>query len=48
MLPVLLIVDDEKSTRDALRLALEDDYEVYAVSNGRAARELMDSEPIDI
>ena len=48
MLPVLLIVDDEKSTRDALRLALEDDYEVYAVSNGRAARELMDSEPVDI
>ncbi len=48
MLPVLLIVDDEKSTRDALRLALEDDYEVYAVSNGKAACSLMDSEPVDI
>ncbi|MBR5894124.1 MAG: sigma-54-dependent Fis family transcriptional regulator [Akkermansia sp.] len=48
MLPVLLIVDDEKSTRDALRLALEDDYEVYAAANGKAARALMESEPIDI
>ena len=48
MLPLLLIVDDEKSTRDALRLALEDDYEVYAVADGKAARALMDSEPVDI
>ena len=48
MLPVLLIVDDEKSTRDALSLALEDDYEVYAAANGKAARALLDSEPVDI
>lgn len=48
MLPVLLIVDDEKSTRDALSLALEDDYEVYAAANGRAARSIMESEPVDI
>ena len=48
MLPILLIVDDEKSTRDALRLALEDDYEVYAAANGKAARALMESEPVDI
>lgn len=48
MLPVLLIVDDEKSTRDALRLALEDDYEVYAAANGKAARAIMESEPVDI
>lgn len=48
MKPVLLIVDDEKSTRDALSLALEDDYELFAVSNGSAARALLQSEPIDI
>ncbi len=48
MLPLLLIVDDEKSTRDALALALEDEYEVFAVSHGAAARSIMESEPIDI
>ncbi len=48
MLPILLIVDDEKSTRDALSAALEDDYEVYAAANGRAARAIMESEPVDI
>ena len=29
MTPNLLIVDDEKPTRDVLRAALEDRYEVY-------------------
>ncbi len=48
MLPILLIVDDEKSTRDALSAALEDDYEVYAAANGKAARAIMESEPVDI
>ncbi len=48
MLPVLLIVDDEKSTRDALSAALEDEYEVYAAANGRAARAILESEPVDL
>lgn len=48
MLPVLLIVDDEKSTRDALCMALEDDYEVFAAGNGKAARAIMETEPVDI
>lgn len=48
MLPVLLIVDDEKSTRDVLSAALEDDYEVYAAANGKAARAILESEPVDI
>ncbi len=48
MLPILLIVDDEKSTRDVLTLALSDDYEVFAASNGQAARAIMESEPVDI
>ncbi len=48
MLPILLIVDDEKHTRDALCAALEDDYEVFAAANGKAARAIMESEPVDI
>ncbi len=48
MLPILLIVDDEKPTRDALCAALEEDYEVYAAANGRAARAILESEPVDL
>lgn len=48
MRPILLIVDDEKSTRDVLSQALEDDYEVYAAANGKAARAIMESEPVDL
>ncbi len=48
MLPILLIVDDEKATRDALCAALEDDYEVFAAANGKAARAIMETEPVDI
>lgn len=48
MKPVLLIVDDEKSARDALSFALEDDYEVYAAANGKAARAILESEPVDL
>ena len=36
MKPVLLIVDDEKSTRTVLSAALEDSYEVFAAANGKA------------
>ena len=31
-MPVLLIVDDEKPTRDALRMGFQDDYEVYTAA----------------
>ena len=48
MKPVLLIVDDEKSTRTALCAALEDDYEVYPAANGKAARAILETEPVDI
>lgn len=48
MKPVLLIVDDEKSTRTVLSSALEDSYEVFAAANGKAARAIMESEPVDI
>lgn len=48
MKPVLLIVDDEKSTRSVLCSALEDAYEVYPAANGKAARAILDSEPVDL
>ena len=48
MKPLLLIVDDERATRQLLAQALEEEYEVYAAANGSAARAILDSEPIDI
>ena len=48
MKPVLLIVDEEKSTRTALCAALEDDYEVYPAANGKAARAILETEPVDL
>lgn len=47
-MPILLIVDDEKPTRDALRLALEDHYEIYLAANLEQAKAILESEPIDI
>ena len=46
--PSLLIVDDEKTQREGLRAALEDDYEVYLADSAAAARELLDSESFDV
>lgn len=48
MKPVLLIVDDERATRSLLSQALEDGYEVYAAATGKAARAILDSEPVDL
>ena len=48
MKPVLLIVDDERATRSLLSQALEDNYEVYAAANGKTARAILDSEPVDL
>ena len=48
MKPVLLIVDDEKGTRQTLAAALEDGYEVYPAGNAKAARAILESEPVDL
>jgi DNA-binding NtrC family response regulator len=37
--PTVLIVDDEKHTREGLRLTLEDDFDVYVASNAAEALE---------
>ncbi|MGB0370119.1 MAG: sigma-54-dependent transcriptional regulator [Opitutales bacterium] len=44
----LLIVDDEKHTREGLGLALEDKYEVFLAGNAQEAFNLMDSEEFDV
>jgi two-component system, NtrC family, response regulator AtoC len=46
--PTLLIVDDEKPTRDGLRAALEDRYEVYLAEDAKMAMELLERENFDV
>lgn len=44
----ILIVDDEKNTRDGLRDALEDDFEVYVAPDIAGALAAMDADPPDV
>lgn len=44
----VLVVDDEKHTRDGLRLSLEDDFDVYAASNAAEALEFLRHDSIDV
>ncbi len=44
----LLIVDDEKSTRDGLRMALEDHFDCYVAADIKEAMGLLRSEPVDL
>src|SRR6478736_7403478 len=46
--PTLLIVDDEKTTRDGLRAALEERYDVYVAEDAKAAMELLERENFDV
>ncbi|HEY1120288.1 MAG TPA: sigma-54 dependent transcriptional regulator [Haloferula sp.] len=46
--PTLLIADDEKATRDGLRSALEEEFEVYTASNVTEAMNVLKAEPIDL
>jgi DNA-binding NtrC family response regulator len=46
--PTLLIVDDEKPTRDGLRAALEERYDVYVADDAKSAMELLESENFDV
>ncbi|MGJ8654877.1 MAG: sigma-54-dependent transcriptional regulator [Akkermansiaceae bacterium] len=45
---VVLIVDDEKSTRDGLRLALEESFDCYVASDIREAMNILKSEKVDL
>ncbi len=46
--PMLLIVDDEKPTREGLRAALEDRYDVYIAEDAAAAFTLLEQEHFDV
>ncbi len=46
--PTLLIVDDEKPTREGLRAALEDRFDVYVAADAGAALELLEQETFDV
>ena len=48
MLPTLLIVDDERPTRDGLRSALEEEFDVYTASGAAEALAILKSEPIQL
>ncbi|HRJ72786.1 MAG TPA: sigma-54 dependent transcriptional regulator, partial [Terrimicrobiaceae bacterium] len=44
----LLIVDDEKNTRDGLRVALEDHFEVYVAADTAGALATLEADPADV
>ena len=44
----ILIVDDEKHTRDGLRLSLEDDFDVYVAGNTAEALEFLRHDQVDV
>lgn len=44
----LLIVDDEKPTRDGLRMALEEHFDCYLAADIKEAMSVLKSEPIDL
>jgi two-component system, NtrC family, response regulator AtoC len=47
MQPTVLIVDDEKHTRDGLRRLLEDNYDVYVAADTAGAIDVLEREQID-
>jgi len=48
MKPLILIVDDEKPSREGLRAALENQYEIYIAEDAKSAWELLTSENFDV
>jgi DNA-binding NtrC family response regulator len=48
MFASILIVDDEKHTREGLQQALEDNYDIYLAQDAEEAFNLLDSEPFDV
>lgn len=44
----ILIVDDEKHTREGLRRSLEEDFEVYVAADVQSALQLLEEEPVDL
>ena len=47
-LPVVLVIDDEVRSQEALRRTLEEDFEVYCASSAEEGREIMQREWVQI
>ncbi|MGH8048487.1 MAG: sigma-54-dependent transcriptional regulator [Chthoniobacterales bacterium] len=45
---ILLIVDDERNTREGLRDALEDTFDVYTAADAEGALAVLETEPADV
>ncbi|HTI73065.1 MAG TPA: sigma-54 dependent transcriptional regulator [Candidatus Limnocylindria bacterium] len=48
MTPTLLIVDDEKATREGLRTALEEKFDVYVAADAASAWQLLEKESFEV
>jgi two-component system response regulator AtoC len=48
MLPTLLIVEDERATREGLRSALEEEFDVYTAAGTSEALAILKSEPVQL
>ncbi len=48
MQPTILIVDDEKHTRDGMRRLLEDEYDVYVAGDIAGAMDVLERDPVDV
>ncbi len=48
MKPTLLIVDDEKPTREGLRAALEERFDVYLAEDAKSAFDLLETENFEV
>ncbi|HVM59422.1 MAG TPA: sigma-54 dependent transcriptional regulator [Verrucomicrobiae bacterium] len=46
--PTILVVDDERNTREGLQRALEDRYEVLLAEDSEKATQILESTPIDV
>src|ERR1051326_8862449 len=48
MVPSVLIVDDEKHTREGLQQALAENYDLTVAANAEEAFKLMDAQALDV
>ncbi len=48
MQPTLLIVDDEKHTREGLRSSLEDEFDVYTAADIKGAMQVLENDSVDV
>ena len=47
-LPTLLVVEDEKNTRDGLRRYLEGKFDIYLAQDVNTAMNVLETQPVDV